>query len=188
MQSQLSGICGPEHNVEFVASTPNFGAYVGSQPIGISVAAPATPVGRTVLMIENVANISAIIKEVGVFFTGVTATNSPVLVELIKSTLASNATAGAAVTPVQWRGQGNTTGAGLTSQITAYAGFVTEPTVATALESWLVPPTTGVIVPMPLGDEPELIAGAATMGIGIRVTPTQAVSVIAYIRFQQGLS
>lgn len=173
--------------MEFVASTPS-GVGGGAGIVGISVNGAATPIGRTVLMIVNVANLSAIVKQVNVTFNGTTATNTPVLVEFVKSTQASNGTNGAVVTPVQYRGQGNTTGAGLTSQVTAYAGYVAEPTVLTVLDAFLIPPTSGAIVQLPLGDEAELIAGAGTMGLGVRITPTQTVGVMASIRFVQGLS
>ena len=121
------------------------------------------------------------------FFNGVTPSNTPVLVEIVKCSLATNANNGQQVTPVQWRGQGNTSGAGLTAQLSAYAGYVSEPTVETTLEPLWVPPTTGLVLPLALGDEPEVIA-SASMGIGIRVTPAQTVSCLAYMRFVQGVT
>lgn len=172
--------------MEFVAATP--GGVGGPGGAGVSVAGVATPIGRTILMLVNAANITAVLKQVNISFNGVTASNAPVYVELVKSSQATNGTNGTAVTPVQWRGQGNTSGTGLTSQVTAYAAYVSEPTVLTMLDSWFVPPTSGAIVQLPLGDEAELIAGAGTMGLGLRVTPAQNVSVAASMRFVQGVT
>ncbi len=167
--------------MEFVISTP--------VPNGVSVAGPATPVARTVLMLaNNDANVSAVIKEAGITFNGTSSTAVPTLVELVKCSLASNGTLAAAVTPVQWRGQGNTSGAGLTSKFLGYAGYVSEPTVITTLQPFWVPFTSGIVYPLPLSDEPELIAGSATMGLGIRVWASSAVNVHAYMRFVQGLT
>lgn len=166
--------------MEFVAATP---------VTGFSIAAAATPTGRTILMLVNVANISAVIKQINVSFSGVSSSDLPAYVELVKSSQATNGTNGTAITPVQWRGQGNTSGAGATSQIAAYGGYVSEPTVLTMLDCWWVPPTTGTIIPLPLGDEPELIMGAGTMGLGLRVTLiTSNLRVAASMRFVQGLT
>lgn len=170
--------------MEFVASTPgNVFGQVGAVSLGT---AAATPVGRTVLMVvNNDAGISAVIKEFGVFFDGISATNAPVLVELVEATMANPGFAGQPATIRQWRGQGNAPGAGLTSKFTAFAGYSLEPTVISRLEPYLVPPTTGLVVPFALGDEPEIIAGVGSMGIGLRVLNLQAVNVQAYIRFAQ---
>lgn len=151
------------------------------------MAGAATPVGRTVLMLVGSASISAILKEVGISFDGISAANTPVLVELMKSSQATNGTNGAAATITQWRGPGNTAGQGLAPLLTAFAGYVAEPTVLTRLAQWFVSPTGGLVLPLPLGDEPELPPLAA-FGLALRVTPPQSVDVQAYMRFSQGVS
>jgi len=173
--------------MEFGVSTPGTSAPGG---VGaVSLGASATPARRTVLMVvNNNANVSCLIKEASISFDGVTASNTPVLVEVCKCSCATNYNYGAAAQITQWRGPGNTSGAGLSALFQAYAGYVAEPTVLTRVEPILLSPTSGVIYPLPLGDECELIPGVATMGIAICVTNPQAVNVQAYMRVLQGLS
>ncbi len=130
--------------------------------------------------------------ELGVFFDGVTATAVPALIELVKSTNATNSSPGTnntTVTPVQARGDGNTAGAGVAPAFTAFSASTSEPTVLVVLKRWLVPPTSGLLVQAPLGREPAIIPIASTfMGLGLRVTAPATVNVRAYMEFIQGPS
>lgn len=160
-----------------------YSADSGSAAIALTAAT-----ARTCLMILSGSTISGQLIEFGVTFDGVSAANTPVLVELVKSSDATNSTPGTnntAVTPVQARGDGNTTGAGLAPVFTAFAAATTEPTVLTVLKRWLVSPTSGMVYQAPLGREAAIIP---SMGLGLRLTAPQTVNVRAYMEFIQGPS
>ncbi len=160
--------------------------YVADTGSGAIALAAAT--AKTVLMIQSTAAISGQLVECGVFFDGVTAANTPVLIELVKSTNATNSTPGTnntTVTPIQARGDGNTNGNGLAATFTAFANSTSEPTVLVVLKRWLVSPTSGLLYQAPLGRETAIIP---SMGLGLRVTAPQIVNVRAFAEFVQGPS
>jgi hypothetical protein len=160
-----------------------YSADSGSGAIAL-VAATA----KTCLMIIAPSTMSGQLIEVSVTFDGVTAGNTPVLVELVKSSNATNSTPGTnntTVTPVQSRGDGNTNGAGLAPLFTAFAASTSEPTVLTVLKRWLVPPTSGLLYQAPLGRETAIIP---SMGLGVRLTAPQVVNVRCGFEFVQGPS
>jgi hypothetical protein len=143
-------------------------------------------------MILSTGTVGGQLIEFGVFFDGVTASNTPVLVELVKSTNATNSTPGTnntSVTPVQSRGDANTTGNGVAASFTAFANSTSEPTVLTVVKRWLVPPTSGMLYQAPLGRETAVIPVASTfMGLGLRLTAPQTVNARCYMEFIQGPS
>jgi len=160
-----------------------YSADTGSSAVALSAAT-----AKTCLMIISPSTIGGELIEASVTFDGVTASNTPVLVELVKSTNATNSTPGTnntSVTPVQTRGVGNTTGNGLASLFTAFAASTSEPTVLTVAKRWLIPPTSGLLQQLPLGRETEIIP---SMGLGLRVTAPQTVNVRAYFEFAQSPS
>jgi hypothetical protein len=161
-------------------------AAQGGAAIALGVATAKSILG----VIGTDANIACVVKEVGVFFDGTNSANTPVLVELLKSSQATNSTAGTnntQVTPTQVRGSGNTSGAGTTPKWNAAANWTSEPTVLTLLWAALVPPTSGLLVQYPLGDEDELPAVASTFaGIILRCNAPQAVNVRAQMKILQG--
>jgi len=155
---------------------------------GSAAIALAAATATTCLMVKSSSTISGQLVELGVFFDGVTASNTPVLIELVKSTNATNSTPGTgntSVTPVQARGDGNTTGSGVAATFTAFAACTSEPTVLTVVKRFLVPPTSGLLYQAPLGREAAIIP---SMGLGVRVTAPQTVDVRAYMEFIQGPS
>lgn len=164
-----------------------YSADTGSSAIALTAAT-----AKTILMVQSTGTIGGQLIEFGVFFDGVTAGNTPVLIELVKSTNATNSTPGTnnmSVTPVQTRGDGNTAGSGTAATFTAFANSTSEPTVLTVVKRFLVPPTSGLLYQAPLGRETAVIPIASTfMGLGLRVTAPQTVNVRAFMEFIQGPS
>ena len=160
-----------------------YSADSGSSAVALSAAT-----AKTCLMILAPSTISGQLVEVSVTFDGVTATNTPVLVELVKSSNATNSTPGTgntSVTPVQVRGDGNTNGAGLAPLFTAFAAATSEPTVLTVVKRWLVPPTSGLLYQAPLGRETAIVPSS---GLGLRLNAPQTVNVRCGMEFIQGPS
>lgn len=155
---------------------------------GATIISLTAATAKTCLMIQAPSTSSGQLIEFGVFFNGTNAANEPVLVELVKNSEATNSTPGTnntSVTPVQSRGAGNTTGSGLATLFTAFANSTSEPTVLTTLKRYLVPPTSGQLIQLPLGRETEVIP---SMGLGLRITAPQTVSVRAYMEYISGPS
>lgn len=158
-------------------------ADTGSSAISLSAST-----AKTCLMIQAPSTASGMLVEWGVFFNGTNSANEPVLVEMVKSSEATNSTPGTnntSVTPVQVRGASNTSGSGLAALFTAFANSTSEPTVLTVLKRFWVPPTSGQLVQLPLGREAEVIPST---GLGLRLTAPNAVSARAYMEFIQGPS
>ena len=160
-----------------------YSADSGSSAVALSAAT-----AKTCLMVIAPSTISGQLVELSVTFDGVTASNTPVLVELVKSSNATNSTPGTnntSVTPVQSRGDGNTNGAGLAPLFTAFAASTSEPTVLTVLKRWLVPPTSGFVYQAPLGREAAIVPSS---GMGVRLTAPQTVNARVGLEFVQGPS
>lgn len=160
-----------------------YSADSGSSAVALSAAT-----ARTCLMIMAPATISGQLIEISVTCDGVTAGNTPILVELVKSSNATNSTPGTnntSVTPVQSRGDGNTSGSGLAALFTAFAASTSEPTVLTVVKRWLVPPTSGLLYQAPLGRETAIIPSS---GVGVRLTAPQTVNARVGLEFVQGPS
>lgn len=128
-------------------------------------ATPAAPVAvpaviGTLLEVNPPANRLATIKQWSVEFSGVSATDVPVIVEICEVTAAS--AAGTAVTPGSMR-DGQVAVAAAAKSLPATEGTVT------VLERHFVPPSTGLIIQYPLGAEPQIQgAAAAAKGFSIR--------------------
>jgi hypothetical protein len=155
---------------------------------GATVVTLAAATAKTSLMVISPSTSAGQLIEFGVFFNGTNAANEPVLVELVKSTNATNSTPGTnntSVTPVQSRGDGNTTGSGLASLFTAFSASTSEPTVLTVLKRYLVPPTSGQLIQLPLGRETAIIP---SMGLGLRLTASVEVKARAYMEYVIGPS
>lgn len=155
---------------------------------GSGAVALAAGTAKTCLMLIAPSTISGQLIEASVTFDGVTATNVPVLIELVKSSNATNSTPGTnntSVTPVQTRGDGNTSGTGLAALFTAFAASTSEPTVLTVAKRWLVPPTSGIVYQLPLGRETAVIPSS---GLGLRLTAPAAVNARCNLEFVQGPS
>lgn len=150
---------------------------------GASAVALAAATAKTVISVYSSSTASGQLIEFGLFFDGVTGSNTPVLVELLKQKSASSTGTKTETTPVQTRGDSNTTETGLASLFKSFANFTAEPTELTLIKPYLVPPTAGLLVQAPLGREVSLIP---SMGLVIRVTAAQVVNCRGYMEFIQG--
>lgn len=134
----------------------------------VALAAAAT--AKSILSSVAPSGKNFAVTEVSVFFDGVTATEKPVLVELMRSTQVGAGTA-TAVTLRQVRGVST-----YTASTTAVKNFTVEPTVVTPLRRWLIDPYKGAgWQQLPLGREIECYPGGA---IVLRMTiPTGGAAV-----------
>lgn len=125
---------------------------------GESLAVPA--VISTILEVNPPANRVATITQWSIEFTGVSATDVPVIVQVCEVTAAS--AAGTTVTPASMR-DGQVTVGSAAKNLPASEGTVT------VLESHNIPPSSGIVIQYPLGREPQVQgAAAAAKGFSIR--------------------
>lgn len=123
-----------------------------------SAAVPATM--STILEVNPPANRKAVITEASISFSGVSSTDVPVLSQLVRVTATS--AAGTGVTPVDVKDSGYTV------QSTAKKLPASEGTVS-ILKTYMIPPSTGLLIQYPLGREPEVVGAASTAkGFAIR--------------------
>jgi len=147
--------------------------YAGHSGAAVALTAATA---KTVIAITGVANSVLRLTEFGISFDGVTAGNTPVLVELCKNTQAGAGT-NTDGTPDQIRGITRT------AQSDIKFNYTAEPTALTAIKAWRVHPQTGIDIKWPLGREPEQ-AGAT--GYAIRVTAAQAVNCRVFVEWEEG--
>lgn len=146
------------------------------------VVALTAATARTSLMIITPAQFGACLRAFRISFAGVTASDIPVLWEIVRSTNATNSTPGTGNTSetsniVQYKGRSITTG------FTAFSASTSEPTVLTTLDEALLTPAGGLLVyDHPLGDEFECDVSA---GLGIRLTAPAAVNARCALRFER---
>jgi hypothetical protein len=128
---------------------------------------------KSVLGVRSGASFGLDLKKFSVSFDGITATHTPVLVEICYATFATNApgTNSTAVTPVQNYGRVIAHGT------TAARNWTTEPTVLSVAREFLLSPAGGVVLyDWPLGDTPD---SAVSEGYVIRCTAPAGVNVRA---------
>jgi hypothetical protein len=150
-----------------------------SIPTGAAVALSAAT-AKTILAVLAPAQFGVDLKKFRVGFDGVTASAVPVLVELCSLTAASNSTPGT----------GNTTGTvtqaygrSITAGFTGFYNSTSEPTVLTALDSWLLSPAGGLVIyDFPLGDTPD---SAVSQGFALRCTAPATVNARATMWFER---
>jgi len=133
---------------------------------------------KTLIQLVTPATCRARVVEVGVSFRGVTATDPPVTIDLLRQTTAGTMTA---FTPVLWDP------AATAADCTAQNNATVEPTAGDILSSWEVTPVGGLfVVQYPLDDEP--VVGASGR-VGLRATPGSAIAadatVSAYVRWRE---
>lgn len=132
------------------------GALYAANASGAAVAATMT----TQLEVNPPANRQAIITEVSISFSGVSATDVPVIVQLVEVTATS--AAGTAVTPASEQ-DGQVAAACTAKKLPASEGTVT------VLKTYNVPPSSGIVIQYPLGREPRIQGAASTAkGYAIR--------------------
>lgn len=170
---------------EFEAAVPG-NAYTwctgGTATAGACALAAATA-KTAVLALSASANQFAI-TEIGVSFDGVTASNVPVLVELISGTAGTAGTPRSALAAAKqlrgWPAQ--------TSQTTCADTYTAEPGTALVNRKWLISPNGGLWVEQyPLGREPTGVVTSATDAKtwAIRCTAPAVVNVHAYLEFEE---
>lgn len=102
---------------------------------------------KSLLEIATPAGVRASIKSWWVEFNGTTATNAPILVELVRG---SATITGTALTPVKYDDFAPT------ANVTAKHTATGEGTPTDVLEAHYVSPTSGLIIQYPLGSEPKV--------------------------------
>jgi hypothetical protein len=123
--------------------------------------ASASAAAKVAVQIASTTTKTCKIVSIDVSFDGTTATNTPILVELVRETGVSS-TGGTAPTPARVGGD-----ASVTSAMTARINDTTDGTGPTVLYGWLVSPTGGLSYQWPLGREPGMIISDF---IALRVT------------------
>lgn len=114
----------------------------------------------TILEVNPPANRQAVITEMSVSFSGVSATDVPVLVQLVEVTATS--AAGTGITPASMR-DGQVSAGATAKKLPASEGTVT------VLKTYMVPPSSGLVIQYPLGREPAIQGAASTAkGFAIR--------------------
>ena len=132
---------------------------------------------QTLLEVDQAASRVLTLKQWSLEFDGVTASNIPVRVQLGIVTAAS--AAGTAVTPAAMR-QLQPAVAAAAKKLPASEGtFV-------MLEEHRIPPTTGILIQYPLGEEPFVLgAGASASGVALRAQAAQAVNATATMEWEE---
>lgn len=146
---------------------------------GAAVALSAAT-AKTVLCVIAPAQFGIDLLSYEVSFDGVTASATPVLVEVCTSTLATNSTPGT----------GNTTGTvnqvygrSITAGFTGFYNSTSEPTVLTPIDSKYLTPVGGLIVrDFPLGATYDT---AVSNGLALRITAPAAVNCRALMKFER---
>jgi hypothetical protein len=132
--------------------------FSATNPSGTVFAVPAAM--ATIIEVNPPANRQAIITEASIAFSGVSATDIPVIVQFCEVTAAS--AAGTAITPGSLQ-DGQVAVASAAKYLPASEGTVT------VLKSYNVPPSTGIVIQYPLGREPRIQGAAASAkGFSIR--------------------
>lgn len=153
-----------------------FSVVLGS---GIALA-PAAP--KTTIMITPGASVPLRNVEWAQGFDGITATNIPVLVELI---VWNGATFGTRTIAAPQQTYGESTATTIAS---GFVNYTAEPTVLTVIKEWLVTPNGGLLViQSPLNRELLSTSSLGVVkGFGLRCTAQQAVNVRGYIEYSEG--
>lgn len=154
--------------------------FAASEAITLAVGTPGTIGDSIVLDVASTAGARRMsLNELGISFNGTSSSAVPVQVRLIRTTVAPAATSPAlsqAATPLDSSAPGST--------FTAYApsaasAWTTRPTIGVTLRTWYVPPTSGLVLQFPLGQEPDGPATTAA-GLGIQCIAPAAVTVDTY--------
>jgi hypothetical protein len=151
---------------------PKAGYTAQSGSVALSAAT-----AKTVLMIIAPATFGIDLRSIDLAFDGVTAANTPVLVELVSSTQAGAGTTGSTPTVTQGYGRAITAG------FTAGAGYSVEPTVLTVLDAWTLSPNGGLVIrDWPLGEGYDQ---DVSKGLGLRLTAPQTVNARCTMKFER---
>lgn len=125
---------------------------------------------KTLIQIVAPANQRLKIDEISISFKGVVATDSPILVEVLRQTTAGTMTA---LAPVK-----NNDGDPETLQVTALHTATAEPTAGDVLKRWLVHPQAGRPWQAPFSRELIVKGGGR---LGLRVTAAASVNALVEV-------
>jgi hypothetical protein len=130
---------------------------------------------KTIVQIVPAANTPCRIVEIGVSFNGITTTDVPVLVQLLRQSTAGTSSSLTLIADQESSGK--------SAVATALKTFTVEPTTGNILRDWYVTPVAGLfVIQFPLGREIDALSSR----IGLRCNaPTSGVSVNAYISFEE---
>lgn len=134
---------------------------------------------KSIIGVAGAASFGVDLIKYRLAFDGVSAANTPVLVELCYATFATNApgTNSTSITVQQVYGRSITAG------FTAASNWTTEPTVLTPIDSFTVTPNGGTLVyDFPLGTSPD---SAVSQGFVIRCTAANNVNVRPALWFER---
>lgn len=137
-----------------------------------SAAVSSTTSAKTILQLIAPTNQALRVQGFGCFFAGVSVTDAPIVVELLRQTTAGTVTSR---TPLK-RGI-----SGTTIQATGGENATAEPTASDILWSGQIHPQSGVEVPL-VGREILMDGGTR---LGLRVTAAVAVNVRAHIDYEE---
>jgi hypothetical protein len=148
----------------------------GTSYAGVSYTSSAE---KTILQLITTSTVRAALIEFGVTFNGVNSSNVPAVVNLRRQTTAGttpvNLDSNAGPEPLDALMPAAST--------TAKQGlWATEPTFAHTAGTWFVPPTSGLVVQFPLGQEIWL---KVSDFLGITVAAGANVSVMAYAKWME---
>lgn len=130
---------------------------------------------KTLLQILAAANHRVLIDGITISFQGVVATDSPILVEVLRQTDAG--TGGTALTAKK-----NNDGDDEALQVTALTAPTAEPTGGDVLKRWLVHPQAGRPWQAPFGREIVVKGGGR---LGLRVTAAASVDAVVEIEGEE---
>jgi hypothetical protein len=130
---------------------------------------------KTVLQIAAASQERLVPKSIDITFDSTSASASPVLVRLCAQTTAG--TGGTSVTPAKWDQSSGT------PTVTALKGpagtWTAEPTVGDVVASWRIPPTSGMVLQLPLNDE---VVSAVSGRLALTVTAAATVNATVTVR------
>jgi hypothetical protein len=120
--------------------------------------------------------------EISVSFNGVSATAVPVIVRLVRTTVApvGGGTITQAPVPLDPNSPASLATAYMPTTASPGVYATTAPTVGVTLRTWYVPPTSGQVIQLPLGQE-MISPAVAGSGFGIQCVAPAVVAAITYL-------
>lgn len=145
------------------------GFYMSTAEVALAAAT-----AKTVIEITAGANHRALVEQFGFFFDGISGTDQPVVVELIRIGTTGTGTAG---TPVK-----RDPDMSETLQVDFKYNFTVEPTGITVLKRWNIHPQSGYEVILPITGLYPIPGGDL---LGLRFTAPAVVNVIVNVEGQE---
>jgi len=146
---------------------------------GIDASAVSTSAIHSVVEVRQIASRFMILKQWNIEFDGVTASNTPVRVELIQGTGTASSGGGAGTVNSMKAYQP-------AAAATSVTAVTTENGTVTVLEYHRVPPTSGILIQYPLGEEPfQVGAGSNTNILAVRALAAQAVNATCTMEWEE---